>query len=79
MRFGEYLSDEPSLRSSTFVRRQSMISGLHLLEIGIAIAIFGGLLYWAFVAVPRAKAQRREELRARREAHQAWDPDSSNR
>ena len=56
-----------------------MISGLHLLEIALAIAVVGGLYYWLFVAAPRANAQRREELMARREAHQAWDPGGRNR
>jgi hypothetical protein len=56
-----------------------MISGLHLLEIALAIAVVGGLYYWLFVAAPRANAQRREELMTRREAHQAWDPGGRNR
>lgn len=56
-----------------------MITVLHLLEITLGIAVFGGLLYWAFVAAPRAIAQRREELTARRQTHQAWDPGDRNR
>ena len=56
-----------------------MVSLVHLLEIGIGVVLIGGLLYWVFVAMPRANAQRREELQARREAHQAWDPGGRNR
>jgi hypothetical protein len=58
---------------------QSMTSGLHLLEIGIAIAVFGGLLYWAFTAWSRSHERHQEELRSRQLKIQARDPHSRNR
>ena len=56
-----------------------MTSELHLLAIAIAIALFGGLLYWAFTAWSSSHDRRREDLRSRQQKYQAWDPHSRNR
>jgi hypothetical protein len=56
-----------------------MTAGLHLLEIGIAIAVFGGLLYWAYTAWSRSHEQHQEELKSRQLSTQAWDTRGPNR
>jgi hypothetical protein len=56
-----------------------MITGLQLLEIALYFAAVGGIIYWVFVALPRENARRREELMARRAAHQAWSPSDRDR
>ena len=54
---------------------------LYVLEIGLVIAAFGIGLYWAFGAASRSRersrAQRREDLKARVQYRQPWNPDST--
>ena len=55
---------------------------LYLLEIGLVIAVFGGGWYWACGAVSRSgerrRKQRREDLAARTQYRQPWNPDSTS-
>jgi hypothetical protein len=50
-----------------------MTSGLHLLQIGIAVAVLGGVLYWAFTAWSRSHDRHREEQISSRQKYQAWN------
>jgi len=56
-----------------------MSTGLHYVDIGIAIAMFGGIFWWMYSLCRKSNSQRRLEVSSRRIAHQPWDNDKAGR
>lgn len=54
-----------------------MSTGLHYLDLGIGIAVFAGIFWWMYSLSSRSHAQRRQELSAKKIAHQPWDNDKA--
>ena len=56
-----------------------MSTGMHYLDIGIVIAVFGGIFWWMYSLSTKSHAQRKFELRSRKIAQQPWDTDRAGR
>lgn len=54
-----------------------MSTGLHYLDLGIGIAVFGGIFWWMFFLSTKSNAQRKLELSAKKIARQPWDDDKA--
>ena len=55
-----------------------MGTGIHFVDVGLGIIVFGAILWWVFSLTTKSNAQRRQELSTKRIAHQPWDPDKTN-
>ena len=54
-----------------------MSTGLHYLDMGIAVAVFIGIFWWMYSLSTKSHTQRKLELNSRRVAHQPWDDDKA--
>ena len=54
-----------------------MGTGLHYLDLGIGIAVFGGIFWWMFVLSTKPKAQRKIETGGKKVTSQPWDDDKA--
>jgi len=54
-----------------------MSTGLHYLDLGIGIAVFGWIFWWMYSLSTKSSAQRKLELSSQRIARQPWDEDKA--
>jgi len=66
-----------ALRSRTVIWRTTMTTGFPMLDLGLVVAVFAGIFYWMYSLSSRSHAERMEQLRAKKQAHQPWDPNIS--
>ena len=55
-----------------------MSTGLHYLDLGLGIAVFGAMFWWMLVLCVKPGAPRKRETHAKAvAAHQPWDDDKA--
>lgn len=53
-----------------------MTTGVHLLDIGLVLAVFVAIFYWMYSLSSRSHAKRKAERVVKKHAHQQWDPNT---
>jgi hypothetical protein len=66
-----------ALRSCIVLWRGTMTTGFPMLDLGLVVAVFAGVFYWMYSLSSRSHAERLEKLRAKKQAHQPWDPNTT--
>lgn len=56
-----------------------MSTGVHYLDIGIIVAVFGWIFWWMYSLSTKSRAQRKLEQGSRKLAEQPWDNDRVGR
>jgi hypothetical protein len=54
-----------------------MSTGIHYLDIGLVVAVFGGIFWWMYSMSSRSHALRKQERFLRKSARQPWDDDKA--
>ena len=54
-----------------------MTTGFPMLDVGLVVALFAGIFYWMYCLTSRSHAKRKEKLLGKKQAHQPWDPNTT--
>jgi hypothetical protein len=54
-----------------------MSTGIHSLDVGLVVAVFGWIFWWMYSLSSRSHALRKQERLLKKSARQPWDDDKA--